>query len=177
MSVVAVLGGSNFAEGSLEYDSAVYVGKMLAEAGHDLLTGGYDGIMEAALKGAADFPVKKIGVVTDFNPQRPINSYVTEVIKTDSYLDRVRAMIDMSDAFVVLPGDIGTLLQLAAVWALKERNMIDPKPLICVGDQWFEVIQTMSFYSEEVLDSNSNIYHCEVAEDVADYLNEALNNK
>lgn len=174
MAIVAVFGGGFFQEGSLEYDSALYIGKELASKNFDIATGGYGGVMEAALKGASNSNVKRIGVTTNFFKNREPNSFVTDVIHTEGYLERLNKLVEIADAYVVLPGETGTLLELAAIWTLKEKDIINNKPLICLGDQWNEVIQTMAFYSERLLDHSELIAYAETAEDAAYYIINSL---
>ncbi|MCX6156315.1 MAG: LOG family protein [Candidatus Kapabacteria bacterium] len=175
MSVVAVFGSSNLKKNLIDYEKAVHLGKLIAQSGYDIVTGGYDGTMEAVLKGADSYPVNKLGVTTEFFSTREKNDFVHEEIKVQTYLQRLTKMIEMADAFIFLPGGTGTLLELAAVWALKERGMFEQKPLICIGEQWSEVIQTMGFYSETVIDKFNLIKHVESIEDAIVHLNNKMN--
>ncbi len=174
MPVVTVFGNSESKPGSFEYDTAEFIGKELGKAGLDIATGAYGGVMEAVMKGAAEYGVKRIGVATDYFPEREANRYVNEHIRTDSYLNRLIKLITAGDGFIVFPGSTGTLLELSAVWALREREVLKDKPIVIIGEQWQEVIQTMGFYSEKVLDSISFIRHFDSAENAAAYLVKAL---
>jgi uncharacterized protein (TIGR00725 family) len=59
---ISVFGGSQPEEGSLAYQEAYQLGKLLAEAGHIVLTGGYIGTMEAVSRGASEADGHVIGV-------------------------------------------------------------------------------------------------------------------
>jgi len=170
MAVVTVFGGGQFDQDSFEYNSAVMIGKLLAERNFDIATGGYAGVMEAALNGAYNFNVRRIGITTDFYPNRIANKFVAEEIRTVDYIERLNKLIEIGDAYVVLPGETGTLLELAAVWTLKDRELLSNKPIICLGDQWNEVIQTMTFYSERLLETAELVAYAETAEDAAAYI-------
>lgn len=176
MPVIAVFGGGSFKDDSLEYNFGFEVGKLLAENNFDIATGGYYGVMEAVLKGASNKNIRRIGITTDFYKDKQPNKYINEEIRSDSYIERLRKLIEIADAFVVLPGETGTLLELSAVWTFKEKGIIPNKPLVCLGDQWNEVIQTMTFYSENLLDRSELIAYAESPEDVVSYIVNSFEN-
>lgn len=174
MAVVCIFGSGGCLPGSFEYDSALLLGEKLAQQGYDIATGAYAGVMEAALKGAKDFNVRRIGVTTDFYHNRKPNPFVTEVVNTNTYLERMEKLIELGDAYIVLPGGTGTLLELSAVWSLKNRNIINDKPLITLGEQWHELIQTMSFFSEEVIDNIELVKTTQTVRSVVDHILEKV---
>jgi predicted Rossmann-fold nucleotide-binding protein len=55
--------------------------------------------------------------------------------------ERLYALIDNCDAALVLPGGIGTLAELAAMWSQLQTSAITPKRLILIGSGWQEVMQ------------------------------------
>jgi uncharacterized protein (TIGR00725 family) len=175
MSVITVFGGSSSKPGSFEYDTAELIGNLLAHEGFGVATGAYDGVMEAALKGASQFGVERIGITTVFFENRVVNQFVKTEIKTQSYLDRLLKLLEIGDAYIVLPCGTGTLLELSAAWAFLERGIIRNKPVVCIGEQWLEVLQTLSFYSESALESTKYIKHVDNAVDAITFINEKLN--
>ncbi len=170
MPIVSIFGSALAKEGSYEYDNGLYIGRLLAESGIDIVTGGYTGIMESALRGAANFGVKKIGVTTDFYPDKMKNSYVEEEIRTDSYLNRLLKILELSDAYIILPGGTGTLAEFSIIWAFKSRGIIGEKPFVCLGEQWNEIVQTMTFYSESVVDNLGFLLIVESAKDAVEFI-------
>lgn len=107
------------------------LGKWAAESGHSIVFGGHDaGLMHAVSKAAKDAGGQVIGVV----PRRieemgRLSPYLDVHIPTEDLTDRKDLMIAQSDAFIVLPGGIGTLDELfttAAAATLKYHE----KPLI-----------------------------------------------
>lgn len=168
MAVITIFGSSGTLPGAYEYDSAELGGKLLSEKGFDLCDGGYAGVMEAAFKGAADSEVKRIAVIAEEYPDKKPNEYATEVIVEKTYVDRMQKMIALGDAYIVFPGGSGTLLELAAVWTFKNRGFIGDKPIVCIGEQWHEVLQTMGFYSEKALDNLRRIDNAETVEKAVD---------
>jgi uncharacterized protein (TIGR00730 family) len=173
MSKVAIFGNSQSKAGNWDYDTAELVGKLLAQSGIDIITGGFGGVMESAMKGADKYPVEKIGVTVPNLPNRTVNSYVNPEIIADTYLQRTEKLIELADGYIIMPGGSGTLLELAAVWALKERGLLGNKPIVCLGELWLEVIQTMGFYSERMLETTDLIVFADTAQEAV----EAIVNK
>jgi uncharacterized protein (TIGR00730 family) len=163
MPTIAIFGSSDCRAGSFEYDTAEVIGAALAQLGYDIVTGGYGGVMEAALKGASQFDVKRIGIITSYFEGKEANPFTQQLIVKDNYIDRLFELVHTADGYIVLPGGSGTLLELSLVWALKERSVINEKPIVCCGEQWFEVMQTMSFYSEKLLNNSKLVINAESA--------------
>ncbi len=145
MSVISIFGSGNAAPDSTVYKTAELTGKLLAENGFDIATGAYLGVMEGALKGASECNIKRIGITTNIFKNKKPNSYVNSLIKTDNYFDRLKILIDIADAYIVFPGGSGTLLEFSFLLALKERNIINNKPMICIGEQWKKVLRDIGF--------------------------------
>ena len=174
MATITIFGSSICRENSYEYDTADLLGSMIGQAGFDIATGGYDGVMEAALKGASVYNVKRIGITTEYYKDKQKNNFVTEEIKTQTYFERLKELFTIADAYIILPGGTGTLLELAMVWAFKDRGLIGNKKIVVIGEQWSEVLQTMSFYNESILEKAGLIFQAETAKEAVDYLIENL---
>src|SRR3990172_1929274 len=108
--IVAVFGGSSPQPGEPAYAEAEDVGRLLAESGYTVMTGGYGGTMEAASKGAKAAGGKVIGVTVGLfersEGRRP-NDFIDEVIRYDSLRDRLHHLVAECDAAVALRGGIG----------------------------------------------------------------------
>ncbi len=140
--VVSVFGSSRPREGEDEYRIAYHTGKVLAEDGFTICNGGYGGTMEASARGAKEAGGSTIGVVCSFfNPSA--NPYIDRTIVTEHLADRLLKLIELADAFVVLKGSTGTLLELAAVWEFENKRVIKIKPLILIGNFWTAVVETL----------------------------------
>ena len=127
------------------YERARDLGRGLAMAGLRLCNGGYGGTMEAAARGAQealgeDSSTGTIGVTCDLFTDRSPNSWVDEIRRTTTLFERLQMLIALGDAFVVLPGGTGTLLELAAVLELTGKELIPPPPVILLGRYWETVI-------------------------------------
>jgi len=136
---ITVFGGSQPREGSPAYAEAYLIGKLLAEAGHVVLTGGYIGTMEAVSRGAYETGGHVIGVTcAEIEHWRNIgvNAWVKEERKFDTLRHRLDGLINGCDAAIALPGGPGTLTEIALMWNLMIVDAIHRRPLILVGHGW-----------------------------------------
>jgi uncharacterized protein (TIGR00730 family) len=136
---VSVFGGSGPKEGEAAYAEAVVLGRLLAERGHTVLTGGYIGTMEAVSRGAHEAGGHVIGVTcAEIERWRPIgaNRWVKEELRKETLMERIHALIHESDAALALPGGIGTLAEIALTWNLMAVESLHRRPLILIGGGW-----------------------------------------
>ena len=135
----SVFGGSQPREGDEAYTEAHALGKLLAERGHTVLTGGYIRTMEAVSRGANEAGGHVIGVTcSDIERWRPraANPWVIEEIKRETLIERLHTLIHESDAAFALAGGAGTLTEIALTWNLMIVDALHRRPLILVGRGW-----------------------------------------
>lgn len=133
---ITIFGTGRAKPGDSTYELAYETGKVLAEAGFAIANGGYGGTMVAVAKGAAEAGGEIIGVTCSAF-KAAANEYITREIVTDSLEERLDTLLKLADAYVVLPGGTGTLLELALVWELKNKGFLNKdKPIILVGGFW-----------------------------------------
>lgn len=145
MPLVAVFGSSRTVPGTREWREAETLGAGLASAGLAVSTGGYGGSMEAVSAGARRAGGHVIGVTADrlFPMRTGANRHVLEQRDHPSLTARIGDMVDSADAWVVLPGSIGTATELLVAW---NTNHIDayrdvpPRPLVAVGEPWITLV-------------------------------------
>ncbi len=139
---ITIFGGAEIAPESAPYLEAYELGKLLATAGHVVLTGGYMGAMEGASRGANEAGGHVIGVTClDVESWRKIkaNPWVKEEIHCLTLRERLNTLIDSCEAAIALPGGPGTLAELALTWNLMLIDPTQVKPLILVGPGWHAV--------------------------------------
>jgi uncharacterized protein (TIGR00730 family) len=143
---VAIFGGSQPQPAEPAYEDARLLGRLLAEAGHTVLTGGYIGTMEAASRGASEAGGHVIGVTCEeierWRPGRA-NRWVAEERRVTTLHERLLALIDGCDAAIALPGGPGTLLEISLMWNRMLINAIAARPLILTGESWRQVFMTL----------------------------------
>lgn len=150
---ITVFGSSKPLPGEDEYEIAYKLGRRLGEAGFTVCSGGYQGIMDAVSKGAVESGAEAIGVTVDlFNAVA--SKHLTKEIECHTLFERIEKLVELGDAFVILTGGTGTLLELSVVWELVNKNLIDKKPIACNGEMWLPIIESidnrMGFESREV---------------------------
>jgi len=140
---ITVFGSSKPDETDEQYKLAYELGVLLAKNGFDVCTGGFFGIMEAVSKGAVENGGEAIGVtVNNWGPDG--NKYLTKEIKCNSLFERINKLIETGNGFVILQGGTGTLLELAAVWELSNKGIMDNKPIACHSSMWKEITSVMN---------------------------------
>ncbi len=140
--IVTIFGSSVPSPGSEEYVAAYECGRLIAEAGFTICNGGYGGTMEAAAKGARSSGGKTIGVTVASWP-RKANAWIQEEIRANNLAERLDKLTGLADAYVVLRGGTGTLLELAWVLELINKDMIPQKPIVLLGDTWNGVVESL----------------------------------
>jgi uncharacterized protein (TIGR00730 family) len=154
---ITVFGGSQPKPGDPVYHDALYLGTKLAEKGFVLLNGGYIGTMEALSRGAAEAGGHVIGVTCDqIEAWRPVkaNPWVTEEWHYTSLQERIFALIEHCDAYLALPGGVGTLAEVMLAWNLLLTHILPPRPLILIGSGWQTTLQQFITEQGEFLPEN-----------------------
>lgn len=139
---ITIFGGSQPKEDDAAYAEAHELGKLLAQAGHTVLTGGYIGTMEAVSRGASEAGGHVIGVTCEeIEAWRAVraNGWVKEEWRRKTLIERLQALVTECDAAIALPGGPGTLTEIALTWNLMIVESMPRKPLILVGAGWRSV--------------------------------------
>ncbi len=143
---ISIFGGSQPKPGDLAYEQARTLGKLLAERGHTVLTGGYIGTMEAVSRGAHEAGGHVIGVTCEeIEKWRPVsaNRWVKEERRKKTLIERLQVLIWECDAAVALPGGPGTLTEIALTWNLMIVESMHRRPLVLVGSGWQSVFDQL----------------------------------
>ncbi len=118
------------------YDIAYRMGTCLAEAGFITVTGGGPGLMDETLHGASDHGGETIAIRLQ-KPGFLHSPFATRHEHFETLGPRQEKILALSDAFIALPGGVGTLYEIMAVLALKRVGEIPTdKPLILIGDYY-----------------------------------------
>lgn len=141
---VSIFGSARAAPGIYPYDEVKRLAAELAHMGCDIITGGGPGLMQAANEGArsagAGAPGRSVGVRVELPFEQEVNAFVGEVYEHKTFFSRLHQFMIASDAFVVVPGGIGTLLELSMVWQLLQVRKLHHTPLVVVGKMWQELM-------------------------------------
>lgn len=145
-SIVTVFGSHLSKEGEADYEQARALGRELARSGYVVATGGYFGTMEAASRGAKEAGGRVIGVTAAVFDDRRLmaNPYLDEEIKFPTLFQRLHYLVTFADAWVALPGGIGSLSEIALTWSLMQVGEVARQPFIVVGSIWHELLEKFS---------------------------------
>ncbi|MGD8450990.1 MAG: LOG family protein [Phycisphaerae bacterium] len=151
--IVTVFGSSQPAPGSPAYQTAYDLGLAIGRAGWTLCNGGYGGTMEATARGAAEAGGHTIGVTCSIFGRGSANRFIKQEIPTFYLLTRLDTLVRLGQAYVVLPGGTGTLLELALVWELLNKRLLRRNaPIILMGNTWQPVVEVIRREQPETMD-------------------------
>ena len=151
---VTVFGSARFGPDHRYYAMARQVGKLLAESGFTVMTGGGPGIMEAANRGAKDAKGRSVGCNIVLPREQKPNPFLDSWIEFEYFFVRKLMLVKYSYAFVVCPGGFGTLDELFEVATLIQTGKVNDFPVALMGvDFWQPLLaQLERMVSEKTID-------------------------
>lgn len=111
--IIGIFGSGSVTSVDHEWESALYVGRSLAQNGFVVLTGGLGGVMEAASKGAREAGGTTVGILPGTRMTTPANQYVDIAVYTG--MGEARNIINVRSclAAIAIGGEYGTLSEIA----------------------------------------------------------------
>ena len=141
---VTIFGSARARPGTFVYEEVKRVAAALAGLGCDIITGGGPGLMQAANEGAAAVNApersRSVGIRVELPFEQEVNPFVELAFEHKTFFSRLHHFVLTSDAFVVTPGGIGTVLELMLIWQLLQVKHVQDAPLILVGKMWAELV-------------------------------------
>ena len=141
---VTIFGSARAKPGTHVYEEVKRVATVLAGMGCDIVTGGGPGLMQAANEGAAAAGApernQSVGIRVDLPFEQEVNPFVEQAFEHKTFFTRLHHFVLTSDAFVVTPGGIGTVLELMMIWQLLQVRHLHNVPLILVGKMWADLV-------------------------------------
>jgi uncharacterized protein (TIGR00730 family) len=140
---VTIFGSARAKPGTFAYEETKRVATALTEMGCDIITGGGPGLMQAANEGAGSVGAqgKSMGIRVDLPFEQEVNPFVELAFEHRTFFTRLHHFVLASDAFVVAPGGVGTVLETLLIWQLLQVRHLDDTPLILVGRMWPGLIE------------------------------------
>ena len=136
---VTIFGSARTESGNWVYDEVRQLCAGLSALGCDIVTGGGPGLMEAANRGASEgdelAATDSIGIRVQLPFEQTVNPFVEQAYEHGTFFTRLHQFVLMSDAYVVVPGGIGTLLEATMIWQLLQVRQLDV-PLVFAGPMW-----------------------------------------
>ena len=127
---VTVFGSARVREGHSAYDQARVVGKLLAEAGFAVVTGGGPGVMEAANRGAREGGGLSVGFNIELPHEQYSNPYVDIGLTFNHFYARKTMFVKAAEGFVIFPGGFGTLDELFESLTLIQTGKVLHFPVV-----------------------------------------------
>ncbi len=137
-AAISVFGSARLGESSPFYHDARTLGRMLAEAGFAVITGGGPGLMEAANRGAHEAGGLSIGCNIELPFEQASNPYLSLSINFRYFFVRKTMFVKYSNGFVIFPGGFGTLDELFESLTLVQTHKISRFPIVLYGTSYWK---------------------------------------
>jgi predicted Rossmann-fold nucleotide-binding protein len=84
---------------------------------------------------------KSVGIRVELPFEQDVNAFVTDAFEHKTFFTRLHHFVLVSDAFIVTPGGIGTVLETLMVWQLLQVRQLHDVPLILAGHFWDGLVE------------------------------------
>ena len=138
---VTIFGSARVEEDHPAYVAARKTGRLFAEAGWSVITGGGPGVMEAANRGAKEGGGFSVGFNIDLPHEQHTNPYLDIDITFDHFYARKVCFVKPAEGFVIFPGGFGTLDELFEALTLIQTDKVLDFPVVLYdSDYWEELL-------------------------------------
>ena len=142
---VSIFGSARIKKGTREYNKVYNFAKLLGSEGIDIITGGGPGLMEAANSGhqagRKDSKTYSIGLNIQLPTEQSPNKSLDIVYEFKRFSKRLDKFMLLSNAVVIAPGGVGTLLEFFYTWQLVQTEKINNIPIILMGREYPKLIK------------------------------------
>jgi uncharacterized protein (TIGR00730 family) len=172
---VSIFGSARTTEDNENYKAARETGRLLAEAGFEIITGGGPGIMEAANRGAFDARKVSVGCNIELPFEQMQNPYQTKSLTFKYFFVRKTMFIKYSNAYIIFPGGFGTMDEVFEALTLIQTRKIRNFPVVLFGSQYWRGLvswMTSVMLNEKNINAEdlSLIYLTDSPKDAADFV-------
>ncbi len=138
---VSIFGSARVAEDSRPYQSARETGRLFAESGFAVVTGGGPGVMEAANRGCKEGGGLSVGFNITLPHEQGLNPYVDLGMTFKHFYARKTMFVKAAEGFVIFPGGFGTLDELFESLTLIQTGKVLNFPVVLFDrDYWAEML-------------------------------------
>lgn len=134
---VTVFGSARTKPEDASYQMAEELGRKLAECAYAVITGGGPGIMEAANKGAHEGDGLSVGLGIELPHEQGLNQYVDLGLNFRYFFARKTMFLKYSQAFVCLPGGMGTMDEFFEVLCMVQTGKVTNYPIVLMGTEYW----------------------------------------
>ena len=134
---VTVFGSARTTPEVASYQLGVEVGRKLAEHSYAVITGGGPGIMEAANRGAHEAGGLSVGLGIELPHEQGLNEYVDLGLNFRYFFARKTMFLKYSQAFICLPGGMGTMDEFFEVMCMVQTGKVTNYPIVLMGTEYW----------------------------------------
>lgn len=145
---VTVFGSARTEPGHWVYEEVKQMCSALTAMNCDIVTGGGPGLMQAANEGAhvaqATRKGQNIGIRVHLPFEQKVNPFVEQAFEHATFFTRLHHFVLLSDAYIVAPGGLGTVLETMMIWQLLQTRHLLDTPLVFAGPMWRGLVEWAS---------------------------------
>jgi uncharacterized protein (TIGR00730 family) len=134
---VSCFGSARAPEGSRPYELARETGRLFAEAGWAVVTGGGPGVMEAANRGCREGHGLSVGFGIELPHEQKTNDYLDLALTFDHFYARKTMFVKAAEGFCVFPGGFGTADELFESLTLIQTGKVLHFPVVLLGEAYW----------------------------------------
>ena len=135
---VSIFGSARVDEDSKPYRYARETGRLFAEAGFAVVTGGGPGVMEASNRGCKEGGGLSVGFNIELPHEQGINPYCDITMTFKHFYARKTMFVKAAEGFVILPGGFGTLDEMFEALTLIQTGKVLNFPVVLLGSEYWE---------------------------------------
>ena len=135
---VTIFGSARLPQDNKYCQMAYELGRLLAENGHAVITGGGPGIMEAASHGAYEIGGRTIGFNITLSHEQFPNPYLTNCFTFEYFFARKVSLAMSAKVFVFFPGGFGTMDEISEILCLMQENKMPRMPVFLIGTKFWK---------------------------------------
>ena len=134
---VSIFGSARTPVDSPRYAQGIELGRLVAEAGYAVITGGGPGAMEAANRGAREAGGTSVGLGIELPFEAGLNPYCDLGINFRYFFARKTMFLKYSQAFICLPGGMGTMDEFFEVMCMVQTGKVTNYPIVLMGTEYW----------------------------------------
>ena len=153
MKNIALFCGSNVGNNPLFAAKAVELGKLIVDNGYTLIYGGSSwGLMGITATEVMNVHGNVVGIIPNFFSDNVVEHRSITLYKVKSMAERKEMMASMADAFIALPGGIGTLDEVTEIMSMNQLGLIaKPIGLLNIDGFFNPFLKQITFMQNEGL--------------------------
>ena len=135
---VSIFGSARCLKSDPLYEKTLKLSRLLGKNGFNVITGGGNGVMEAANRGAKEAGAKSVGINIELPYEQKPNKYSNIRLSYRYFFVRKVMFIKYAMAYIIMPGGFGTLDECFEAITLIQTKKVKPFPVILVDSTYWK---------------------------------------